>query len=411
MNEQAKQLCQRLNRIYCGPDRRRPLFPFTYTSIAFDWSSELGKPYEINIVMRVSRVTDDDVKDYSSKTHRVHFDERASYTRSIGSSESVGLIPKSSFYYDETKVAVFERNLADILMNRVYNLFREGESCILIQGPLFPKLAGRLGYRHLDRNLTVAAITYHPEWLPQVPVKSLTLSQEINSEFDDGCFFESKREKVTYKCVDIRPSNGLTESLRSWGVMDAKGEKRLIYAIDVFCQFPHDTDTQSSLWIDKLREVKSAFSYPGLIFRKGEAMWLPFGMACAVDSSQYYGYVQIGDPDDILRSLPDTKKYLAVYEQDAKSMYESNWKPAEIVGRRTYLYEALYETDLFQNIAKKGLDELTDEARKQQEPAVQAALDAGNEAIALRGPVLTALLNQIFIKQRAGVGAWKRLTE
>jgi len=404
MNIYEKKVLEKLGMLY---ERLRTPFrknPISYTSIAFDWyPTELGKPYSITLVVKIFKISKDDIHEVkNSKSYIIEFDELSTSPGLKGASEAVGLIPKSSFYYDENKIAIFERNIADIITHLLFKIFDSGEKCIILQGPLFPKLAGRFGYRHFDRDKILAAITFQPEWLPQVSVKSLIRNTKLMNALGN-IFFKVPNENKSYGCADIKSKNGLIESFKTWGIISPRDDKKMLYALDIFCQFPYDPVTQKSLWIDKLKIIKETFLFPGLLFENGEALWLPFGLACAYDRSIHYGYRPIGAIELIYHGSPH-QEYLYYYERDVKQMYDSNkFTPVEVVGRRIYLYEAMHEKECFEDVVAEA-KKIYKRGRIEIEKEITKA-----KTIEMRGNLLTSIIKEIFDRPDSDVTLWKKI--
>lgn len=404
MNNVERRVLEKLGGLYSS--LRKPLrkAPNSYTAIAFDWyPTELGKPYQITLVVKIVKVTDNEISEVKSNNGvTIEFDELDTSQKVKGSSESVGLIPKTSFYYDEKKTAVFERNLADIITHTLYSIFDGGENCIILQGPLFPKLAGRLGYRHFDRKKVIAAITFQTEWLPQATLKSLLWNTEIMKRIGNK-FFKPPHEGKAYGCADIKSINGLTETMKTWAIVTSGKGKKMLYALDIFCQFPYRSDTQESLWKEKVEEMKTTFSFPGLIFRSGEPLWLPFGLACAYDLCSKYGYRPIGEIELIYKER-EHQGYLYYYERDVKRMYGGgSFSSIEVVGRRAYLYQAMYDPMAFQNVVNKAMNYYEGDHDKIEER------DEKVEVVVHRGSVLTKIIKNIFDRPDSNIGLWKRI--
>jgi hypothetical protein len=402
MKEFEKKVLENLKNLY--PSKESP--SNSYTAIAFDWFSSLGEPYMLHLIYYIVKVTPDGISEEKVDTCNIEFDEFDISPKVKGSSQTVGLIPKTSFYYDEKKAAVFERNLADIIINILYKIFKNNEKCVILQGPLFPKLVGRLGYRRFDREKIIAAITFQPEWLPQVAVKSLIWNKEIMDAIG-GIFFKPPyppNDPNKYGCADIPSSNGLTETMKTWGIVSSgkdEEDKKLLYALDMFCQFPYRSDSQESLWIDKIKIIKQCFAFPGLVFKSGEAIWLPFGLACAYDLCSNYGYRPIGEIDLIYREKK-FQKYLYYYERDVQKMYNDGFSSIEVVGRRAYLYAAIYEDKVYNNILKNVSSMISIDSIVRDESHTDSIVE-------WRGLILTKIIENIFDKSDKKVEVWRRI--
>jgi hypothetical protein len=65
---------------------------------------------------------------------------------------------------DDPRSISFERLLADLLIRELeVHTFSEGHTVVAIQGPLIPKLRGRLLYRSISERLSLFAVTWDPQ--------------------------------------------------------------------------------------------------------------------------------------------------------------------------------------------------------------------------------------------------------
>ena len=243
-----------------------------YSAITFDWSPLKGEPERINLSISAARVSNASLNLVDFPPLQIKLPENTLSATDKGASETMGLIPKTSFFYDEAKSAIFERNLADRLVACIYKLLAEGETCIILQGPIFPKLIGRLGYRYFKESQTIGVITFHPLWFP---VASTELIPDPKRKFELG-----NRERISIS--EIKSHNGITEVCKTWVIFKDKkdGDKEIRYILDAFCQFPFDKE-QRLIWDKKLENIEKTFTLPGLTIFEGEEIWLPFGLALA----------------------------------------------------------------------------------------------------------------------------------
>lgn len=299
-----------------------------HAAIAFDWMPEKGAPEIINLSIAIARVSKDRL-DLDKYSFSVKFPENSVSARDKGVSEIVGLIPKTSPYYEETKSAFFERDLADLLVACIYKLLEEGERCIILQGPLFPKLVGRLGYRYLTEDVVLGALTFHPLWFAQ---SSTSLIPEMKGKTSFTSFKLGNEEEL--RISESKSNNGLTEVFKTWTIFKYRsgkdGEKEVCYILDIFCQFPYN-DEQILTWEQRIEKIENTFSSRGLILFEGNEIWLPFGLALAWEECR-------GERETPIKHLSHLRGFLRPFEKDVPEMYSSKkFNSAEIVYLRTFL--------------------------------------------------------------------------
>jgi hypothetical protein len=281
--------------------------------------------------------------------------EEALGPKAKGASEPIGLIPKT-FVYDEERRGIIERNLSDFLVALLYGeILKRDEKLIIFQGPFSPKLLGRLGYRNFNHDITLAAITFKNEWFPlNVPEANRRLNQDLDRnrffiDIERSCH---ARKKAFYQLADNKPSNGLEEVLKSW---IAVANNRTVFILELFCQFPSGVELPDgsikSPWITKLRAVQERLRFPGLVFEQSEPIWLPFALACAYDICRHYGRRLFKEPELVWK---DYWEYLSFYEEDTEEMYRAGWETAEVVGRRSLLYLAMFSPQIYNSMQEKA---------------------------------------------------------
>lgn len=325
--------------------------PPSYTAIAFDsYYPEWGNTREINIRVGIVRVNTEGGIECPPRPYELKIAlEGAAGPRAKGASEPMGLVPKT-FAYDQEKQGVIERNLADFLTAVLYDEIRDGNtSLVLFQGPFFPKLLGRLGYRHISRATTLAALTFKHEWFP---FESGEPNRRLNERFANRFLINVEkscdaRTGDFHQLADSRPSNGLEEVLKAWGV-GASGQTVLV--LELFCQFSSTPQSsgQESPWVVGLKAVQQTLRFPGTVFEQGEAVWLPVALACAYDQCRRHGWAS---PREFELMKGGHWKYLGFYEEDVQTMYHTGWEAPEVVARRSLLYLGMHSARVYQSFA------------------------------------------------------------
>lgn len=285
-------------------------------------------------------------------------------TKARGSSEPIGLVPRA-ITYDKDALGIIERNMSDFFISLLYDdILVEDEGVVLFQGPFSPKLVGRLGYRHLPSKLTFAAITFKSEWFPLiVPDKNEKLNWKLNQRFLLDIESSCGENNSYYQLADTSFSSGLNEVLKSWIVRESS---KTVAIVEVFNQFNSEKvsadDSFVSPWVSKLKSICETWKYPSLIFENGLPVWLPFTLACSYDLCKRRERQASNEFD---RTGREHLQYIRFYEEDVEKMYANSWMPTEVVGRRTLLYLAMFDVDLYATLQKKiGLEATQDQEHR-----------------------------------------------
>jgi hypothetical protein len=109
----------------------------------------------------------------STISYRIQFPPASGNKDDFGVSGNAGLLGPERTRSSSEAEAAFERAVSDALMWELVNDDLQCENgvypIVLVQGPMIPKLRGRLYYRMLDCALPLFFVTFQPEWLKQVP--------------------------------------------------------------------------------------------------------------------------------------------------------------------------------------------------------------------------------------------------
>lgn len=240
-----------------------------------------------------------------------------------GVSEPLGILPKT-FAYNEEVQGTIERNLSDVMMGILYKeiLTENIPEIIIFQGPLFPKLIGRLGYRHLKKEITIAGITFKNEWIPPISSENYDLMNALNSELQKKGMDKLRIDGINeWEISDVPVSNGIEETFKSW-VLETKRMKILL---EIFCSFPYPR-----MWLEKLCKLIEIFRFPGVIMERGQPILLPFLMACSYDICRY--------PSFFVREGLKYQNLLLLFEEDVQEMYKVGWGPIKVGALRTMWY-------------------------------------------------------------------------
>lgn len=124
-------------------------------------------------------------------------------------SGTLGLLWPASDKYSKDKAAAFERLVSDSIIWGLSKMDFQKEfiNIILIQGPLLPKLRGRLLYRALSDNMVMYTVTYQPEWFNRLEAAQTTFSRLQKTIHDSH---------ISPKISPTYPPKGVDSSTRSW---------------------------------------------------------------------------------------------------------------------------------------------------------------------------------------------------
>jgi hypothetical protein len=358
-----------------------------YAALCYDWLPVEGDPSKITLLVLGVCVSEDNTVCHDLRKLEINFESSYSAFMTKGASEAIGLLPKTYFYFDDTKTAIFERNLADILSYMASAFLNNGIRTIIFQGPLFPKLIGRLGYKHYARDITFSAITFNPIWFPLSHSSSLVSVPQHPQD----CILPRRDGSIsTYRSVEIPLRNGLTETIKSFCVIAKDTDLSPFYFIDLFCQFPFDTERKKLLWSEKHGKVLRTFNSYGLVIFNGNILWLPFNLACAWDGCRIIKRASFED----LMGLQNFFEQLYTFEQDVAQMYRFSepFSPVEIVGLRTYLAKASLDEQTRQVIEDKLLRVINNGSSANRYHHEKQKLKSSLEPVAWRGKCTASLL-------------------
>lgn len=157
---------------------------FDCTAIAYDWVIPPADTpdYDVTLILATCRVKFDPEKPadelaqtwkHASAVDQIYHAQLPRSANALGLEDvsgTLGLLWPASDKLAERKAAAFERLLADtILWILAGESFHESERAIvLLQGPLIPKLRGRLLYRGVSDRIAIYTATYQTEWFKRI---------------------------------------------------------------------------------------------------------------------------------------------------------------------------------------------------------------------------------------------------
>lgn len=92
-------------------------------------------------------------------------------------SGTLGILWPTSDRAAEGRAAAFEKLVADAVMWLLDEYGSSDEMVVLVQGPMLPKLRGRLLYRAIAQTTRVYAVTYQPEWLKRIEAVDIAMDE------------------------------------------------------------------------------------------------------------------------------------------------------------------------------------------------------------------------------------------
>jgi hypothetical protein len=133
-------------------------------AVAYEWFLTPVDFRDYDIVLAVG-CYDSAKSETWTRTYHARLPEKQSAGRQSDVSGNLGIIFPVSDDGAGKRAAASERLVADAIIWELAQLnFAQSDTLLLVQGPLLPKLRGRLLYRGLSENVTVWTLTWQPEW-------------------------------------------------------------------------------------------------------------------------------------------------------------------------------------------------------------------------------------------------------
>jgi len=106
-------------------------------------------------------------------------------------SGTLGLLWPISNHDAKVKASAFERQVSDTLLWTLTEcgFSPDKRTTVVLQGPLLPKLRGRLSYRCISESISIFALTYQPEWFGRIEAAAASfeyLQRRIDKSRDSG---------------------------------------------------------------------------------------------------------------------------------------------------------------------------------------------------------------------------------
>lgn len=189
-------------------------------------------------------------------------------------SGTLGLLWPASDKYSKDKAAAFERLVSDSIIWGLSKIdfSKEFINIILIQGPLLPKLRGRLLYRALSDTIVMYTVTYQPEWFNRLEAAQTTFSR-LQKTIPDSHI--SPIISPTY------PPKGIDSSTRSWIAISSE---RKPYHFEVISN-TWDCCNNPEWLVGRQEEIKNVVSEKFLCKPEDNLITLPGPLAIATKSA------------------------------------------------------------------------------------------------------------------------------
>lgn len=155
------------------------------TAVTYDW--QLGEVHTLN-AHKFDLATNTEVDRLSAKYKSL---TKSQEELRVDVSSAIGLFQRKS-EIGALESARLERCLADLLMLLVQAELSSKGKTILIQGPPFPKLIGRIGYRYPRCDLTIAFVSMDERFL-----KGGSTVSNLDRQDWDGPFPGYEEERIT----------------------------------------------------------------------------------------------------------------------------------------------------------------------------------------------------------------------
>ena len=154
-------------------------------AVTYEWSP--GEPHTLH-AHKIDLATNAEVDFLSGKYKPL---SKSQEELRVDVSSAIGLFERKS-EIGPHESARLERCLADLLMLLVQPEFSSKGKTILVEGPPFPKLVGRIGYRYPRADLTIAFVTPDERFL-----KNASFDSGPNTPIWDGPFPGYEEERIT----------------------------------------------------------------------------------------------------------------------------------------------------------------------------------------------------------------------
>lgn len=140
-------------------------------------------------------------------------------------SGTLGILWPVSDKFSDVKNAAFERLISDsiqwILSEQDLSI---ENTIVLLQGPLLPKLRGRLLYRGMSNKISIQAITYQTEWLKRFETVEHTSEYLISCQNKLREQTKTSNEKVKSFIGKVFPPMHVDQSTRSWVAISSSNQ-------------------------------------------------------------------------------------------------------------------------------------------------------------------------------------------
>ena len=174
-------------------------------AIAYDWVLAPIDFNDFDLVVNIGQF-DSTIDKVNVTTYRARLPGRKNSRTQSDVSGNLGLVFPVSDDSAGKRAGVSERLIADALIWELSKIaFPDIETAILIQGPMLPKLRGRLLYRGVPKHIKIWGVTWQPEWFWR-----LEASQQLLENI------EILQSKGIPLISPMYPPQGIDRASRSW---------------------------------------------------------------------------------------------------------------------------------------------------------------------------------------------------
>lgn len=254
--------------------------PARRIAIAYEWVLAPIDFSDYDIALSIGRSDSANLSEpVAVTTYRAHLPGRRKANAQSDVSGNSGLVFAVADDGAETRAGASERLIADAIIWELSKLsFSDTKTEIFIQGPMLPKVRGRLLYRGLPPHIQVWGITWQPEWFWRLEASNQLLR---NIEIQVG-----DTEMVSPIVSPMYPPEGIDRASRSWV---CKSGRKSAYHFEML------TNTWDFLIADEWKHAGDRIKdFAGIPAPDGSGRYLPSVMRSVGESVRNQNEVERG---------------------------------------------------------------------------------------------------------------------
>jgi hypothetical protein len=256
---------------------------FDCTAVAYDWLLPPAgvRDYDVTLILASCRAQFDPADTpgalekiwqkaaVSERVYHAQFPRKATALGLEDVSGTLGLLWPASDKLAERKAAAFERLVADAILWLLAGETFDGPDrrMVLLQGPLIPKLRGRLLYRGISGEIPVYTATYQTEWFKRIEAAQNTFDYLPHSAADQPIIGA------------LYPPRGIDRGTRSWVCASGRHDPfhfEIVANMWDCCQDPQ--------WLDKRATEIAALLSKKMLFETDKPVQLPGPLGKATET-------------------------------------------------------------------------------------------------------------------------------